>query len=371
MDFSFSDEQEELRRTVRAFLERRSTEADVRRLADDPLGHDPEVWRQMAEQLGLHGLAIPEQYGGSGFGLIELGVVLEEMGRALLCAPFFSSAVLAATALQAVGDAEAAAELLPGIATGQTIATVALPGNTQRSDPDAIPLDAVFENGRWRLSGRVGHVTDGISAHLLLLPARTPDGVGLFAVDATADRLVREELPTLDQSRRQAALTLTGTRARLLGTGDDAWPALRRTHDIAAAALAAEQVGGAAAVLDMAVEYATTRRQFGRAIGGFQAIKHRCADMFVDVETARATVYYALLAAATDREDLPLAASAAKAFCSAAYTRCAEANVQVHGGIGFTWEHRAHLYLKRAKSSEMFLGSPSDHLEAVAVRAGY
>ncbi|MFG3022403.1 acyl-CoA dehydrogenase family protein [Streptomyces sp. NPDC048254] len=371
MDFAFSDEQEELRDTVRSFLGRRSTPADVRRLMADARGYDEETWRLMAGQLGLQGLALPEEYGGSGFGLVELGVVMEEMGRALLCGPFLSSAVLAAQAVLASADRQACKDLLPGIASGETVATLAVTEQSGHWTADGIALSAEHTAGEWRLTGRKYYVPDGHVADLVLVAARTAQGVSLFAVDANAPGLTREALPTLDLTRKQAMLDFQVVPARLLGADGAAWPALRRALDIAVIALAVEQVGGAFAALDMAVDYAKTRVQFGRVIGSFQAVKHQCADMLVAAESARATAHHALWAAATDAPDLRVVASGAKAYCSEAFTRCAEANVQIHGGIGFTWEHSAHLYLKRAKSAEIFLGAPREHRELLAQAAGF
>jgi alkylation response protein AidB-like acyl-CoA dehydrogenase len=371
MDFTLSDEQEELRRTVRSFLGRRSPEAEVRRLMAEEDGHDAATWRLMAGQLGLHGLALPEEYGGGGCGMLELGVVLEEMGRALLGGPFFSTVVLAATTLLFSGDEEACQDLLPGIASGATVATLAVAEDSGCRDEAGTALTAERASAGWRLNGRKNYVPDGHLADVILVAARTGAGVGLFAVDGTATGLVRKPLRTLDQTRKQALLEFRSVAARPVGEAGTAWPALRKALDVAAIALAAEQAGGAAAVLDMAVGHAKTRVQFGRPIGSFQAIKHRCADMMVAVESARATAHYALWAAATDAADLPLVASTAKAYCSQVFTRCAEANVQIHGGVGFTWEHPAQLYLKRAKSSEMFLGPPSLHREALARHADF
>jgi alkylation response protein AidB-like acyl-CoA dehydrogenase len=371
MDFTLSDEQQELRRTVRSFLDHRLPEAEVRRLMADERGHDATTWQLMAGQLGLHGLALPEEYEGAGCGLVELGVVLEEMGRALLCGPFFSTVVLAATTLLFVDDRDVCKDLLPGIASGETVATLALVEDSGCWDEAGIGLAAEQAPGGWRLSGRKNYVPDGHLADVVLVVARTSAGVSLFAVDGEDPGLVREPLRTLDLTRKQALLEFQSVPARLVGEDGAVWPALRKALDVAAIALAAEQVGGAAAVLDMAVGHAKTRVQFGRPIGSFQAIKHRCADMVVAIESGRATAHYALWAAATGAADLPLVASATKAYCSQVFTRCAEANVQIHGGIGFTWEHPAHLYLKRAKSSEVFLGSPSRHREALARDAGF
>jgi alkylation response protein AidB-like acyl-CoA dehydrogenase len=285
--------------------------------------------------------------------------------------PFFSSVVLAATAVRSIGDPRAAGRILPGIAAGDTVATLALTEETGGWDAGSVRTRAEYRRGQWLLTGTKSLVPDGMAADLLLVAARSEEGLGLFALRPDAPGVARDPLPALDPTRPLARLGLSAAPAELLGEPGAAWPALRHTLDVAAVALAAEQAGGAAAALDMAVEYAGSREQFGRPIGGFQAIKHRCADMLVDVESARALAHYGLLAADRDDGGLPLAAATAKAYCSAAYTRCAEANVQIHGGIGFTWEHPAHLHLKRAKASEAFLGSPGAHLDAVATHAGY
>src|SRR5690606_14239633 len=310
MDFALSDEQEELGRTLRSFLQTRSAESDVRRWMADEQGYDAEVWRLMARQLGLQGLVLPEEYGGAGYGMVELGVVMEEMGRALLCAPFLSTVVLAATAVITSKDAKMSADLLPGIAAGDTIATLA-PLEAGEADLTARNLDET-ETG-WRIHGHVDQVLDGHVADVLLLAADTESGRSLFAVDATAPGLVRTPMETLDLTRRLAALRSHDVPARLVGAPGAADEVLRRTLDLAAIALAAEQVGGAAAVLDMAVEYAGTRNQFGRPIGAFQAIKHHCADMLVAVESARASARYAAWAAAVGETNVSLIASATRA----------------------------------------------------------
>jgi len=370
MNFAFSEEQEELRSSVRRFLEDKSPMIEVRRLMETAEGYDPAVWKQMGEQLGLQGIAIPEEYGGSGFGYVELTVIFEEMGGALLCAPYFSTVALAANALLSSGDESAKKDLLPGIASGETIATLALTEDTGRWDLDGITLAATGKGGEWKLDGHKMFVIDGNSASLILVAARTAKGVSLFAVDAEAAGVTRTALATMDQTRKQSRLEFNGTAARLVGEEGGAGPALSRTLDLAAVALAAEQVGGAQRCLDMAVDYAKTRIQFGRPIGSFQAIKHKCADMLLEVESAKSAAYYAGWAAAEDSEELPVVASLAKSYCSEAYFHAAAENIQIHGGIGFTWEHDAHLYFKRAKSSELLLGDPSYHRELLAQRIG-
>jgi alkylation response protein AidB-like acyl-CoA dehydrogenase len=370
VNFAFSEEQEELRRSVRRFLEDKSPESEVRRLMETPEGYDPSVWDQMAQQLGLQGLAIPEEYGGSGYGYVELVVVLEEMGRALLCAPYFSSVALAANTLLASGDDAAKKEYLPGIAAGSTIATLAFTEDSGRWDEAGITLTATKSGDGYTLDGHKSFVLDGHTAHLILVAARTGAGVSLFAVDGNAAGLTRTSLSTMDQTRKQARLEFSGTPARLVGAEGSGWTTLSKTLDLAAVALAAEQVGGAQKVLEMSVEYAKVRVQFGRPIGSFQAIKHKCADMLLEVESAKSAAYYAGWAAAEDSDELPVVASLAKAYCSDAYFHAAAENIQIHGGIGFTWEHPAHLYFKRAKSSELLLGDPSYHRELLAQRIG-
>jgi alkylation response protein AidB-like acyl-CoA dehydrogenase len=370
MNFAFSEEQEELRKSVRRFLEDKSPETEVRRLMETTEGYDPAVWSQMAEQLGLQSLIIPEQFGGAGFTYVELIVVLEEMGAALLCAPFFSTVALAANALLTSGDQSAQEYLLPGIASGETIGTLAITEDNGRWDLDGVGLEARSSGDGWVLNGHKSYVVDGHVADLILVVGTTPAGLSLFGVKGDADGLTRTPLPTMDQTRKQARLEFADTPAWLIGSDGGAADGLTTTLDLAAVALAAEQVGGAQRCLDSAVEYAKTRIQFGRPIGSFQAIKHKCADMLLEVESAKSAAYYAGWAAAEDSDELPVVASLAKSYCSEAYFHAAAENIQIHGGIGFTWEHPAHLYFKRAKSSELMLGDPAYHRELLAQRIG-
>jgi alkylation response protein AidB-like acyl-CoA dehydrogenase len=370
MNFGFSEEQDELRKMARRFLEEKSPESEVRRLMATSEGYDPAVWAQMANELALQGLGIPEEYGGQGYGPVELYVVFEEMGAALLCSPYFSTVALAANALLLVGDDQSKNDYLPGIASGETIATVALTDDAGRWDLATTSTTARREGDGFVLSGVRNYVTDGSTATLLLVPAMTEAGLSLFAVDGDATGVTRESLATMDQTRKQSRIVFENSPARLVGTDGGALQGLESTSQIAAAALAAEQVGGAQRVLDSSVEYAKNRVQFGRPIGSFQAIKHKCADMLLDVESAKSAAYYAAWAAQERNDELPIAASLAKSFCSEAYFHCAAENIQIHGGIGFTWEHPAHLYFKRAKSSELFLGDPAYHRELLAQRLG-
>jgi len=370
MNFAFSEEQDELRKSVRRFLDDKSPETEVRRLMETTEGYDPEVWTQMAEQLGLQSLTIPEEFGGSGFTYVELIIVLEEMGSALLCAPFFSTVALAANALLTSGDDAAKKDLLPGLASGETIGTLAITEDNGRWDFDGIALEATEAGEGWKLNGHKSFVIDGHTANLILVAARTPAGLSLFAVAGDAAGLTRTTLPTMDQTRKQARLVFESTPARLIGTNGGAADGLTTTLELAVIALAAEQVGGAQHCLDSSVDYAKNRIQFGRPIGSFQAIKHKCADMLLEVESAKSAAYYAGWAAAEASDELPVVASLAKSYCSEAYFHAAAENIQIHGGIGFTWEHDAHLYFKRAKSSELLFGDPAYHRELLAQRIG-
>ena len=370
MNFAFSEEQEELRRAVRRFLEDKSPEVEVRRLMETERGYDESVWKQMSEQLGLLGLAIPEEYGGSGFSFVELVVVFEEMGRALLCAPYFSTVALASSLLLASSDDAAKADYLPGLADGTSIGAVALAEASGRWDEQGVQLTATSSGTGWTLTGEKRYVLDGHVADLVLVAARTDAGVSVFAVERGAAGLEATPVPTMDQTRKQATVSFSATPARLVGRDGQGWSLLSSMLDKAAVALAAEQVGGAQRVLEMAVEYAKNRVQFGRPIGSFQAIKHKCADMLLEVESAKSAAYYAGWAASEDNDELPVVASLAKSYCSEAYFHAAAENIQIHGGIGFTWDHPAHLYFKRAKSSELLFGDPTYHRELLAQRIG-
>jgi alkylation response protein AidB-like acyl-CoA dehydrogenase len=370
MNFAFSEEQEELRKVVKDFLNAKSDEATVRELMDTESGYDTAVWSQMGEQMGLQGLIIPEEFGGSGYGYVELIVVLEEMGRRLLCAPYFSTVVLAANTLMHSGDAAAKAKYLPGIASGETIATLAFTEANGKWDESGITMEASGSGDSWTLNGEKMYVLDGHTAGLVLVAARTGSGVSLFAVAGDAAGLTRTALSTMDQTRKQARLGFANVSAELIGTEGGGWDVLSTVLDLAAVGLAAEQVGGAQECLEMAVQYAKDRVQFGRPIGSFQAIKHKCADMLLEVESAKSAAYYAGWCASEMNDELPSVASLAKSYCSEAYFHTTAENIQIDGGIGFTWEHPAHLYFKRAKSSELLFGDPTYHRELLAQRIG-
>jgi len=370
MNFAFTEEQEELRKTVRAFLDAKSSEAAVREQMETVNGFDPAVWSQMGSQMGLMGIHIPEEFGGMGFSYIELGVVLEEMGRSLLCAPYFSTVVLAANSLMQSGDEAAKKKYLPAIASGETTATLASVEPSGKWDEAGITMQAKGSGSSFTLTGTKMFVLDGHTASMIIVSARTGKGVSLFAVEGNAKGLTRTALPTMDQTRKQAKLEFADVPATLIGAEGKGWEVLSRVNDLVVVALAAEQVGGAQKVLDMAVEYAKVRVQFGRPIGSFQAIKHKCADMLLEVESAKSAAYYGMWCAAEMNDELPSVASLSKAYCSEAYFHAAAENIQIHGGIGFTWEHPAHLYFKRAKSSELLFGDPTYHRELLAQRIG-
>jgi alkylation response protein AidB-like acyl-CoA dehydrogenase len=379
MNLGVSAEQRELRESVRRFLAERAPLSRVRELMDAPDAVDVGVWRQAADQLGLQGIAIGEEYGGAGFSFAEQAIVLEELGGALYTGPYLASAVLAATALGASEDEGARRDLLPGIASGQAIGTLAFTEDDGAWGPDAVRLAAAKSGDGWRLDGHKSFVLDGHGADLLLVVAVTdadssrPAALSLFAVEGSSGGspgLSRRVLPTLDQTRRLGRLEFSDVPARLIGSPGAGRAVLEHTLDVAAIALAAEQLGGAQRALDMAVGYAKVRQQFGRAIGSFQAIKHRCADLLLEVESLRSAVGYAAAAVAEGSGEVPVLASLVKAHASEVYSRVAAENIQIHGGIGFTWEHDAHLYLKRAKASELFLGDGSYHRERLATRIG-
>ena len=378
MNLGVSAEQRELRNSVRRFLAERAPLTRVRELMETADGIDPAVWRQASTQLGLPGIAVPEEYGGAGFSFAEQAIVLEELGAALFTGPYLASAVLAATALLSSDDEEARKDLLPGIAAGETVATLAFTEDGGSWDPASIRLAATADDIGWRLDGHKSFVLDGHTADLILAVAAvgTDGKLSLFAVnavnavDAGAIGLTRHALPTLDQTRKLARLAFDGTPARLVGEPGAARAVLDRTLDVAAIALAAEQLGGAQRAFDMAVEYAKVRQQFGRPIGSFQAIKHRCADLLLEVESLRSAVGYAAAAVAAGSTEVPVLAPLLKAYASEVYSHVAGENIQIHGGIGFTWEHDAHLYLKRAKASELFLGDASYHRDRLATRIG-
>src|SRR3954453_22907375 len=332
--FEFTDEHAALRVAVRSFAEQTFAEAEVRRLMAAPSPLERPVWQRMARELGLQGLIVPEDLGGGGAGLVELAIVLEEFGRLLVPAPFLSTALATLALLE--GDREVAADHLSAIAEGEVVATVALAEDDGSWDAEGVQCRAEGSDG-WRLTGVKSFVPDGLDADLLVVAARTRDGVGLFAVDSGAEGVTRTGLEVFDLTRRLARIELDGVAATPLNAEGGAG-AFSRWRDAALIAIAAEQTGGAQAALDMAVGYAKERVQFGRAIGSFQAIKHMCADAFVDVESARSAAYYGAWAVAEGSSEVPTVAPLAKAFTSDTFYATARMSMQVHGGISFTYE---------------------------------
>ena len=368
MKFSFSDEQQEFRSVVRRFLEDTSPTTEVRRLMETAEGYDREVWRQLSGELGLTAVHIPEAYGGQGFGVSELAIAVEEMGRSLLCAPYFGSAVLAATAILKAGTEAQKKALLPDIASGKTIAALAVAESNGRWDAGGVAATATAAGGKYKVDGAKSFVLDGHTANLIVVVARKPgssgaDGLSMLAVRGDAPGLQRRQLASMDPTRKLARLEFSGVEAELLGIGEAAAGPLAATLDIAAICLANEMVGGAELLLKQAIDFANMRYQFGRPIASFQSLKHKAADMLLQVELAKSGAYYAAAAADEGDPELPALASLAKAAASEAYMQTAIHTVQIHGGIGFTWDNDTHLWFKRAKSSEVFLGDPAYHRE--------
>jgi alkylation response protein AidB-like acyl-CoA dehydrogenase len=366
-----SAEQDELRQVVRDFLREKSPSSDVRRLLEAGDSRDDAVWSLLAGQLGLTGIAVPESYDGAGYGPVELGIVLEEMGAALLVAPYFATVALAGQALTASGDEAAMARWLPGIVDGSLTATLAVGEESGSWDLADVAATAKPTGGDgWAVTGTKLYVVDGHTADLILVVAQAPDGPGVFAVERGAEGLATARLDVLDATRALASVALDGAAAVRVGTDRNAADWLSEVRDLVLVALAAEQLGGASRCLDLAVDYAKVREQFGRPIGSFQAIKHKCANMLIEVECARSAVLHAREAIAGGQPDASLAATLAYAYCSQAFTHAAKECIQVHGGIGYTWEHDAHLYLRRAKSSELLFGPPAQHRTRLAELAG-
>ena len=357
-----TEEQAQLRGVLRDFFAATSSPDDVRKHLAAPRGYDETLWSRMAGEIGVQGLAIPEEYGGSGFSFAELAVALGEAGRALACGPLLSTVVLAGYTLLLSEDRAACHRYLPAIAAGTRTVTVAgFDGHGE--------LAATRESGGWVGDGHADFVLDGAGADVLLLAARTGAEVGLFACEAGASGLTRQARPVLDGTRPQALVTLRQTPLTPIEVRG-ATAVVARVLDIGRAALAAEQVGGSAHALDATVAYVAQRHQFGRPIGSFQAVKHRLADLLVEIEAARSAAAYAAACVTGSPDELAVAAGAAQVVCSETYRRAAEEYVQLHGGIGFTWEHPAHLYLRRARAAEVLFGTADRHRARLAGLAG-
>jgi alkylation response protein AidB-like acyl-CoA dehydrogenase len=374
MDFGFSEEQEMLRSSARDFLAKEAPMTYVRKMMDDERGYTDELWRKMAA-LGWMGLILPEEVGGSGLDFVDMVVVLEEMGRAVLPGPFFSTVILAGVAIAEGGSPAQKAAYLSKIADGSLKATLAHLEPSGRWDADGIQLEAKPDGGGGHvLTGTKLFVPDANVVDLFVVAARAPgskgtDGVSLFLVDAKAPGLGVTMLKTMDQTRKLGEVTFKDVKVgsdALLGPAGGGWALLDRVADRGKVGLAAEMCGGAQKVLEMSVEYAKVREQFGKPIGSFQAIQHKCANMLVEVESSKSITYYAAWAVANDVAEAPLAAAMAKAYTSDAYRHTAGEGIQIHGGIGFTWEHDMHIFFKRAKSSEVTFGDATWNREIVA-----
>lgn len=368
MQFSFTHEQEEFRTIVRRLLDARSPVSEVRRLMATDAGFDRDGWKKLNQELGLTAILIPEVYGGQGFGHAELAIVLEEMGRGLLCAPFFSTAVLATTAiLNAASEAQKQA-LLPPIANGDVTATLAFSEDDGRNDGAGVTMTATAAGGGCRLDGVKSFVLDGHTADLIIVLARGPGssgetGLSFFTVPGDARGLTRRRLKTMDETRKLARLQFAGVEAQLLGVSGEAAGPFAKTMQQANVLLANEMVGGAEKLRQAALDYVKMRMQFGRSIASFQTTKNKAADMLVDVELAKSAAYYAAAALDDGDKDLPAIASLAKASAAEAYLQTAIHAIQMHGGIGFTWDNDTHLWFKRAKSSEILFGDANEHRE--------
>jgi alkylation response protein AidB-like acyl-CoA dehydrogenase len=364
---SETEEQRQLRTVLRDFYTEVSGPEDVRKHLTTPRGYDEVLWTRLAGEIGVHGLAVPEEYGGSGFTFAELAVALEESGRALYCAPLLPTVALAAPALLHSGDRAACERYLPRIADGTLTATVA---RFDADDPDSINVTAEQEGSGWMLRGREDFVLDGAGADLILVRAQTPAGPRLFACEPAPDSCHRTPRRVLDETRRQALVEFRGAPATTVGTAEGTEATVSATLDTGRAALAAEQVGGSGHALDATVEFAAQRHQFGRPIGSFQAVKHRLADVLVALEAARSASAYATACTAAASPQLPVAACAAAVVCSETFRLATAEYVQLHGGIGFTWEHPAHLYVRRARSGEVLFGTTDRHRVRLAELIG-
>jgi alkylation response protein AidB-like acyl-CoA dehydrogenase len=365
-EFTFTDEQAELRKAVRKFSADNFDEQTVRRLMESDPTFDAKVWARLGAELGVLGLSVPEVDGGVGGSLVDQAVAVEELGATLACGPLFGTVYLAVPALVAASAGSVRDGLLGELVEGRRTAAFAVVDTAGAFDPAAVGVRAAKAGDGYSLTGSVPRVVDGAAADVLLVAATRADGTGLFVVDAAGTGVHRTALATIDLTRPMATVEFADAPAQLVAGPDDAERVIAHALQVGSALLAVEQVGAAQHMLDLAVEYAKTRWQFGRPIGSFQAVKHRLADMLVDVEHARSTAYHAVWALTDGSDDPALAASIAQATCSAAFSRIATDAIQVLGGIGFTWEHQAHLYFKRATTDAALLGSAEQHRSRVA-----
>jgi alkylation response protein AidB-like acyl-CoA dehydrogenase len=361
-EFIFTEEQQQLRDAVRRFCAEHFDEQTVRGLMESDAPFDPKLWARLGSELGVLGLSVPESDGGVGGSLIDQAVAVEEFGTALACGPLFGTVYLAVPALVAAPVGVARDQLLADLVEGTRTAAFAVDDRAGAFDAGNV---AVTVDGD-ALTGTLPQVVDGGVADVLLVAATGSNGVGLYAVDVNADGVERSPLVTLDLTRSQAAVTLSGAPATLIAGPDEAARVIEHALHVGAALLAIEQAGAARHLLNLAVDYAKSRMQFGRPIGSFQAVKHRLADMLVEAEHARSTAYHAVWSLTDGSDDPALATAIAQATCSAALSRIATDTIQVLGGIGFTWEHQAHLYFKRAATDAALLGSAEEHRSRVA-----
>src|SRR2546421_1984534 len=373
MDFGFNEEQDMLRKSARDFLAKESPMTYVRRMMEDEVGYSVETWRKMAG-LGWMGLILPEEYGGAGLNMVDLVVVLEEMGRVVMPGPFFSTVLLGALAVLEGGSEQQKARYLKAIAAGELKATVASLEPNGRWEAEGIGATATADSGGFLLNGTKLFVADAHVADLVVVAVRSEEskgeeGISLFAVDVPKEGVTITPLKTMDQTRKLCEVKLEKVRVgpeALIGARGGGFPILKRVTDRAKVALCAEMCGGAERVLEMSVEYAKVRVQFDRPIGSFQAIQHKCANMLLLVESAKSATYYAAWAVANDVPEAPLASAMAKSYTSDAYRVVAGEGIQIHGGIGFTWEHDMHIYFKRAKGSEFTFGDATYNRDVVA-----
>jgi alkylation response protein AidB-like acyl-CoA dehydrogenase len=359
---SFSDEQEQFREILQKFLSTQAPTTEVRRIMASETGHADELWQRLCNELALPGLHLPEACGGSGFGAVELGIAMEELGRALTPSAFFASSVMAAIALLEAASEDQQQSLLPDIISGQRTATLAICDQRGRWTADS--LSATHHSGKTTLDGTAYYVVDGMIADDIIVAAHDTESsqLGFYLVTAQSSGIDRQRLQSLDDTRRMALLRFSNSPATVLTT-NDAEAIRERIFDQVCVALACEMVGGAQALFDSAVNYAKLRVQFGRTIGSFQAIKHKCADMLLEVESARSAAYVAARAVADSDPQVRAYASLAIAAASEAFINTATQCIQIHGGIGFTWENDTHLWFKRAKVSQQLLGDSTFHRE--------
>lgn len=372
MEFALSTEQEDFQRTLRQFITEKSPLAKVREVVERDPGYDPDLWSYMGEQLGLPGLLLTEEYGGSDATMIEVALVMEELGRGLVPSPFFATVALGVVPILLAGSEEQKKELLPAIAAGRHTVTTAISESEAAGAPNGVLMRAAGTRHNITLSGVKTHVIDGHSADSVIVIAAAPDepaDLGFYLVDGTAPGLVRTRVETFDPTRSMATLQFDEVPAVPLGEAVGSGT-VSHFLDVANVLLAAEMVGGIEAAMTMAVEYAKVRHQFNRPIGSFQAIKHRCAEMAVELDTSRAATLYAAHVAAEGSDELAIVAPLTRATAASGFDFAASWNIQIHGGIGFTWEQDAHLYYRRAKADQVLFGSVREHWLQLADRIG-